>query len=148
MTEPTKSDYWRMKKEDLLAACAERDVPVDPDNLDRKTVIPMLIEADAKAGNLGEAVELDEKPKPVREYVDIIFNNQEGQPKYVFLGLNGRSLYLPREVVCRIPAEFMSVVKDAVSYKSVMTTTSDGKIKWQSIRVPQLSYQVIDKGTL
>jgi hypothetical protein len=147
----SKADYWKMKKEDLMSLAMEKEVPFDPDKLDRKAVIDALIIKDAEAGLLTEGIEVsDEGSGPVRiqrEYVDIVFHNQEGHPKYQFLGLQGRCLYLPRECVCRIPIEFLDVVKEAVENKLIPHKVDD-KLTYKEVKVPRISYEVIGRGVI
>lgn len=147
-----KINYWKMKKDELIALCVEKQIPFDPDKPDRKAMIEQIVQADAEAGILAEAVAIDEDGEagPVevkREWVEIIFHNQDGFPKYVFLGLNGKFLYLPRECLCRIPAEFLEVAKHAVS-KKIVQYDVDGRQTYREVRVPRLSYEVLDRGVL
>lgn len=153
MTEATKSTYWKMKKDELVSVLVENGIEFDPDNMNRKEAIEKLVQKQAEAGELTEGVMIDEDGeasavKPKKEWVEIIFHNQDGQPKYVFLGLNGQFLYLPRECPCRIPADFLEVVKSATYIKIVQTTTPDNKVSNREVRVPRLSYEVTDRGVI
>jgi len=148
----TKQDYWKLKKDDLIAILVEKKIPFDPDNMDRKAAIEALVHAEAEAGDLQGAVEIDTegnvgKPKVKREYVDIVFHNQDGQPKYVFLGINGRFLYLPRECAVRMPAEFMEVVRNAYVDKPVQFEVN-GKLVYRDVRTPRFVYEVLGKGVI
>jgi hypothetical protein len=149
----SKRDYWKLKKEDLIALLIEKEISFDPDNLDRKAAIEALVLKDAEAGILTQAVEINEEtgeagPAKIRQaYIDIVFHNQEGQPKYVFLGLNGQFLYLPRECLCRIPAEYLEVIKNAAETQLIQQE-SDGKMTYKEVRVPRLSFEVLERGVL
>lgn len=148
----TKQAYWKMKKDELISILIEKNIPFDPDKFDRKVAIDQLVEMDAAAGLLEEPVELNDEevagpPKIRREYVDIVFRNQDGEPKYVPLGLQGRFLYLPRECLCRIPAEFMEVVRHAVTDK-IVQYEKDGKLHQRTVRVPRLVYEIVDRGVI
>jgi len=141
-----------MKKDELISILIEKNIPFDPDKFDRKVAIDQLVEMDAAAGLLEEPVELNDEevagpPKIRREYVDIVFRNQDGEPKYVPLGLQGRFLYLPRECLCRIPAEFMEVVRHAVTDK-IVQYEKDGKLHQRTVRVPRLVYEIVDRGVI
>ena len=153
-------NLWHVPVDELtkIANAKGIEIPLnDAGRMNRKALIALLtekmvadgeeIEATAvdEAGN-AEAVETVKKVPPKRGWTDIVFRNQDGQPKYVFLGLNGRSLYLPREVPVRIPSEFMNVVRSAVSTKIVQNVSALGKIEHTEIQVPRLSYEVLATG--
>lgn len=148
----TRASYWNLKNEDLIKLLVERDIGFDPDNLDRKAAVEQLVRTDAEGGNLEEPVQVTDEGlagpvKVKRKYVDIVFHNQEGFPKYVFLGYNGQTLYLPRECVCRIPEEFLDVVKHAVS-KSLVQYTVDGQLVYKEVKIPRFSYEVLERGEI
>ena len=138
----SKKDIWKTKVEDLQALATEKGISFDPENFDRRAVIESLLalDTDEPLNGSGDA--------PGREYGDIIFHNQDNQPKLVFLGHQGRSMWLPREVTCRIPAEFMESVKHAVQPKLVQAPTADGKLSYRTVMVPRFSYEVVGHGRI
>jgi len=160
-------NYW-IKSVDELTKLAEekgikeKDLPkTESGTVDHKFLARMLTNIDAQEGDLTEAViiDADDSGKPAADvvkentkqktgagWIDIVFHNQDGSTKYVFLGLNGRSLILPREVPCRIPAEFLGVVKSAVQTKIVQTPGEGNKIVTKSVKVPRFSYEVLARG--
>ena len=149
-----KFNYWKITQEELVQKLIDRDIAFDPDNFQRREAIDQLVQWDAENGELEEPVEISDEgeaapPKIKRKYTDVIFHNQEGFPKYVFLGLNGTFLYLPRECLCRIPSEYMAVVHDAVTHKIVQY--KDPKTQGMAhttVRVPRFSYQVVGQGEI
>jgi hypothetical protein len=148
----SRKDFWQMKKEELIDYLDKHDIPYDPDKFDRKSAIERLVQLEAESGDLKSPVELNEEgeagaPNISNKYVDIVFHDQEGFPKYVFLGLNGRFLFLPRECVCRIPEEFMEVVQHAVS-KTMVKTELKGRTTYREVKVPRLSYEVLERGVI
>lgn len=147
-----KQELWKMKNDDMIALLVEHKIDFDPDHFSRKDAVDRLVEALAAAGDLEVAVEVDDEgnitpPIIKHEYVDIVFRNQDDQPKYVFLGHQGRFLYLPRECLCRIPSEFLDVVRHAHTEK-VVQFEKDGKLHHRVVRTPRLVYEVIDKGVI
>lgn len=158
-------NYWTMKSAELVDFAKSRGIEEIPTNengtLNRKELISILTQMDAHQGRLSEPVYRDEETgettvvSEVAEedhdkkfypngWVDVVFHNQEGQPKYIFLGLNGKTLYLPREVPVRIPREFMGVVRNAVMTKIVQRERPDRRgVDYTEIRVPRFSYEVL-----
>lgn len=157
-------NYFQKSIDDLLKMADEKGIKNVPrhenGSTDHKFLARMLTQYDAEQGNLTEAVEIPDdeeeeleaaeantpKKKKGEGWVDVVFHNQDGQPKYVYLGLNGRSLYLPREVPVRIPVEFMNVVRSSVQTKIVQTIGSGNKRVSKSMRVPRFSYEVLKRG--
>lgn len=142
-------NFWKIKKEDLFGLCDLYSIPYEEENFDRKEIIPILTEKVALAGQLTGAVSLDAEGNEVditkaKETFNIVFYQQEGAPKHVFLGVNGHFLYLPREVNLRLPMKFMSAIKDAVQQKVIPKQLPDGKTKGTTtMRVPRFSYQIL-----
>lgn len=148
----TKKDYWKMSNDELIAILVEKEIPFDPEKLNRKDAIDQLVIRDATDGDLTRPIEIDEdgetgEVKIRREFVDVIFHNQKGEPKYVFLGLNGRFLYLPRECLCRIPAEYLEVIKNS-AFNRLVQFEKDGKLTYRTVRTPRISYEVVDRGVI
>lgn len=149
----TKSDLWKLTSADLMNLCDANDVQYDPDNMNRKEAISSLIAAQETNEGLIDPTEramepAENVPKHLKgkEYIDIVFHAQEGQTRYVVLGLNGQLIYAPRERLVRIPAEYMNVIRDAVTFKPRMETAQDGRILWKRIPVPTYSYEVVSRG--
>lgn len=144
-----KVNYWKIKQEDLIGLCDLYQIPYDKDNFDRKEIIPQIVEKHAQAGKLTGAVAFDEEGNEVditkeKETFDIIFNQQEGATKYVFLGHNGVALYLPREVRLRLPIKFKHVIDDSVQVKVLPAHDQEGRSKGTKVvRVPRFSYQIL-----
>ena len=142
-------NYWKIPNEDLIKLCVLFGIEHDPENFNRKDIIPLIIEKHAEAGQLTGAVAHDDEGNEVdlkkeKDTFNIIFYNQDGQPKYVYLGHNGHSLYLPREVNLCLPKKFLGVIRDAVQIKVVPKQLPDGRTKGTTeMRVPRFSYQIL-----
>jgi len=146
-----KKDLWGMKQPELLKMADEYKVKYDSEKINRKELIDSLLIQLAADGKLEEGVELsDSGSGPIntkgKKWILIRFHSQAGQPKYVYLGLGSRDLYLPREKVCKIPAEFMGVITNAVEERLEMTESHGGKIRYKVRKVPTLSYEVLERG--
>lgn len=150
----TRSDLYKLTNEELTRLLIEYEVPFDPDKFQRKPVVEDLMLAMIKSGDTVEPTQLTDESSsgkisiPGKEYIDVIFHNQEGQPKYQFLGHNGVALYLPREHTCRIPAVFEHVMRDAVYRKIVQVSGPEGKIINKEVKVPRISYEIVGRGTV
>jgi hypothetical protein len=148
----TKGKLWGMKQDALLELADEYKIKYDSKQVNRKEVIEQLMVALAKDGKMDEPVEVSEDGTDTTDiekkepWVIMKFHSKEGQPNYVFLGHNGRSLYLPREKLVKIPAYFLNVVHDAVEQRLEMKEMRGGRIRWGITKVPALSYEVIDRG--
>jgi len=155
-------NLWHISSDDLIKLANEKEIEIplsDGGRLNRKKLIGILTEAMVAAGETVDAVALDAdgnaeeveivkntKTKPKGGWVDIVFHNQEGGTKTVFLGLNGRSLYLGREIPYRIPAEFMNVVRSAVQTKITQRVNDQRRVETTEVRVPRFSYEVLATG--
>ena len=149
----TKSDLWKLNAADLMNLCDINNVQYDPDNMNRKEAIANLIAMQEANNGLIDPAEKAAEPESKvpshlkgKEYVDIVFHAQEGQTRYVTLGLNGNVIYAPREQLVRIPAEYMNVIRDAVTFKPRMETAPDGRILWKRVPVPTYSYEIVSRG--
>ena len=143
--EYTKGALWKTKDDELQALADEMEIPYDPADFDRRGVIDSIL-----ARNTDKSLSEDgaNGEGSGREYVDVVFHNQEGEQKLVHIGHHGRTFWLPREVVCRVPAEIMETVKNAVYEKLVQTSSGDGRVSHKTVKIPRFSYEVIGRGRL
>lgn len=142
-------NLWQKTNEELIKLAEKYEVSYDNENLNRKELIPLLINAQAQAGDLKGPVGLDEDgnelklPKKKEETFVVMFHRREGQPNYEFLGCNGCALYLPCDVKWRLPIRFMGPLKDAVTIKVVPNVDSTGRTKGvKTFRIPALNYTI------
>lgn len=150
-----KNSLWRMKNDGLIELCKKYEIGYDPDNLNRQEVINQIVAKEMEEGFLREAMEssTDEggnikpitAPRKKQKYIDVIFHEQEGMSKVVFLGHNGDFLYLPREYVCRIPYKFLSVLKDSVEVQLIQEKVGT-KIRYRELKIPRYSYEILGQG--
>ena len=146
MTEKyTKGALWKTKDEELQALADEMEIPYDPADFDRRAVIDSILARDTEKPLFEDGADGTGQG---RAYVDVVFHNQEGEPKLVYVGHHGRSFWLPREVVCRVPAEIMDTIKNAVREQLVQTTTGDGRVAHKMVKIPRFSYEVVGRGRL
>lgn len=153
MTE--RKSLWTMKNEELLKLCIEYKIAHDPNNIRRKETIDAIVAHELSEGFIREAMECSDEegdtlkpmapPRKKIKYLDIIFHNQEGFPKYQFLGHNGRFLYLPREFPCRIPYEFIHVIKTSIATQIIQEKVGT-KVKYRELKVPRMSYEILGQG--
>lgn len=144
--------YWNMTKDSLKTIIEDRGIK-DIDTENRNEMVEALLAYDKNKGEVAEAgVENDltgkeeEMPKEV-PLVKVQFHNvREGEPPYVFLGHNGKSFYIPKEVPVIVP-EFLlkSVVKDAIEHRLQPVVKSNGNIEYKATAVQRFPYSYIEK---
>jgi hypothetical protein len=142
------SSLWNQTNDQLIKLAEKYEIPCDPENLNRKELIPMLINAQAQAGDLTQPAAHDDdgneiKEDPEEETFVVLFHQREGQPNYVFLGHNGCGHYLPCDVKWRLPIRFKAVLDDAKLIKVVPNVDSQGRTKGvKTYKVPALNYTI------
>jgi len=142
---------WQKSNEELIGLAEKYSIEVEGETLNRKELIPLLINAIAQSGDLAQPVAHDDEgneitPEPEEKTFVVLFHQREGQPNYVFLGHNGCAHYLPCDVKWRLPARFMSVLQDAVTIKVVPNVDSTGRTKGvKTFNVPALNYTIFNE---
>lgn len=145
-----KVNYWKKTKEELVEISKALGIEMNEEEpMNRKELIHQIVQRMAVLGKLTGAVAFDEDGNQItlesdKEFFNVLFHEQEGATKYVFLGVNGVSLYLPREVKMRLPIRFKAALDDAVSTRVVPAKDALGRMKGVKIqRVPRFSYQIL-----
>jgi len=82
------------------------------------------------------------KPKE-KKFFRVLFHRQEGQTKYVYLGCNDSDVYLPRERPCKLPIEFLGVIRSAAVIRTEERRRPDGRVDRVEVRIPSLSYEIL-----
>lgn len=146
--------YWNYKLEELETECLKREIHFE-EKPDQRTMVHALFDWDKENGSLEEAHMEDEDGKlamkedlrkidPERKMVKVIFHSKDEQDiPYVFIGLNGKAFYLPREKEIEVPRILLRVLDDAIETKFIPRTTGDGKIVYDERRVQRFPYSVL-----
>ena len=107
---------------------------------------------DMESGTAEEPLVADEtglKPvEPTRvPCTRVRFHNtdrQDAKIKYIFVGVNGKSWYLPKEKDIMVPNFILnSAIKDAVETIADQVVHQDGSIEWVPRDIMRFPYQVI-----
>ena len=149
--EKTYKSYWNMPKAKLYEICAEREIYFEEEP-DQKGLIMALFDYDKENGTIDEVFEADESGELAEikrkqdELITVIFHNKDEQDiPYVFVGLNGRSWYIPKDREVTIPKVLItSVINDAVEVKINPRKNREGKIVWEEKKVQRFPYSVVD----
>jgi len=143
----TRTDFQKMSDAQLMALIAEFGLTIE--NKTRKAMITALREHLLK-DRLDEAKEINEDGdlEPInqdKDMVKVIFHarNEQDLP-YIFLGLNGKSYYIPRDKPVRIPKELIKgVVERSVEYH--MEPIKEGEqIRYRIKKVHRFPYTILE----
>lgn len=149
------ANYHVLRNRQLEDKCRELGIePIysaDGKSLNRSMTIDAIrladgevVAADAEAKVENPAVsEVEAEPK--EKTVRVIFHAQEGanNTPYVFIGVNGRSFYIPREVEYDLPEAALNVIKDAVEIVVEQRKDQSGAPYLVEKRVPRFAYSVV-----
>jgi len=127
-------NYWKMKDDQIKEIIENRALPYDLESFDRKTAITALQISDIYLGHAKEALEETEDGEVVKTmrqqgYVKVRFHNtSDNDIPYIFIGLNSKAYYIPKEQDIWIPRVLLdSVIKDAIEYRA-QTKKVNGKM--------------------
>ena len=143
--------YWNAPKKELLSLCSVREICFEEEPHQRDIILA-LFDHDKEHGTIDEVFEEDESGKLADikrkqdELITVIFHNKDEQDiPYVFIGLNGRAWYIPKDREVTIPKILVtSVIKDAVEVKISPRKNRLGKIVWEEKRVQRFPYSIVD----
>ena len=145
-----KTNYWRIKEEDLVKLANERNLGIDFTDISRKDLIDALKKSDLLSGNSdevlmeGEDGRLAEIPAKMKLRKVRFHNTREDDVNYVFLGHNGRSFYVPKEQDVHVPQVLLdSCVNDAIE-THMEPYKQDGRIMWRKKYVQRFPFSVLD----
>jgi hypothetical protein len=147
----TYKSYWNTPKAKLLELCVEREICFEEEP-SQKEIILALFDHDKEHGTIEEVLEEDEDgvaeevKRKREELITVIFHNKDEQDiPYVFIGLNGRSWYIPKDKEVTIPKILItSIIKDAVEVRITPRKNRLGKIVWEEKKVQRFPYSVVD----
>lgn len=144
MDEQKKINYWTLTSEELEAEAQAAGVPFDGKN--RKETITRIRAAK------GEVVEMNEDGKEVastskKNFVVVIFHNRDEQDlPFVYVGLNGKSWYIPKDKEVMIPKFLLNVIDDAVETRLVQRKGPDGRPYYEERLVHRFPYTIVGQG--
>jgi hypothetical protein len=146
-----KANYWTQKDSEIIAQLEQYGIEVSPDEYNRKDAITKLKEMDMKAvsGELNETkdyiAELKEKQPELILRKVIFHSTSEQDIPYVFVGHNGSSFYLPKEIEIDVPEYILkSCIKDAVEDRLYPFVHTNGDIEWRSRKVQRFPFSYAD----
>jgi hypothetical protein len=135
-----EKNYWKMTADELQAVCKETGVEFDMKN--RKETINKVRAAK------GELVGPDE-PKgefDKKDFVVVQFHNKDEQDlPFVFISVNGKSWYVPKEKEVLIPRMLLNVINDAVEVKFVQKKAPDGRPYYEERKVHRFPYTLVTR---
>ena len=147
--------YWNLTRTELEAECEKREIffKVKPD---QRAMVNELFDHDKEHGNLTEVIKEDEEGKIVEAVstikqkreglITVIFHNKDEQDApYVYVGLNGKSYYIPKDVEVTIPKDLISVVNDAIETRITSKKNRDGKIIYEEKRIQRFPHTIVQK---
>lgn len=156
MSAEPKQNYFTMKDSELQAIMDMYKLPYDADNFNRKEAVGEIKIAEAKGG-INEGVVEDENGvvgkiagKEKTEYWKVVFHNTATDDiPYVFVGHNGKAFYIPKEMEVIVPKYIlMSCIKDAIEYKHVQITDTDGTITHKTRPIQRYPYTIVETGLM
>lgn len=140
-----KINYWKLDNDALTAACKEAGVECDLKN--RKETINKLRAAKGELVETNAAGE--ETPQGQfnrKDFVIVIFHNKDEQDlPFVYIGVNGKSWYIPKEQEVMIPKYLLNVINDAVEVKFIQKKAPDGRPYLEEKRVHRFPYTVVTR---
>lgn len=160
------TNYWTWSDSELMAELDRRQVPYEKDQkFMRKDLVNSLKKSDVMLGHATEIHVEEENPeddinpkaieglavckKEVPHLVvsRVIFHNSsETDLPYVYVGHNGTSFYIPKDMEVDVPDYILdSCIKDAVEDRLYPYQNQDGSIDWRIKRVPRFPYTVVKK---
>ena len=144
--------YWNTPKKVLLELCVKREMCFEEEPTQREIVLA-LFDWDKENGTLSEVIEEDEDGKVLsdidkkrEELITVIFHNKDEQDTpYVYIGLNGKSYYIPKDQECTIPKVLMGVIDDAIETRIYSKKNRDGKMVHEEKRINRFPYTIVNK---
>jgi hypothetical protein len=104
-----------------------------------KVPIDVVVEAD-DLGNVESLETISEKAVQI-----VFYSMEENDMPYVQLGLNGKALYVPKEVEVWIPHKYVEgCLRNAIMDKMQMDINHKGDINYRIKKVPRFSYNILD----
>lgn len=139
-----KANLWSWKDSEITGELSRLKLEVEPYN--RKAAINAIKLAYVE----GEVTETKDHVKDLKDKgIDlrkVIFHSVGEQDiPYVFVGHNGRSFYIPKEIEVEVPFYILnSCIKDAVEDRLYPATMTDGSIEWKSRKVQRYPYSYVE----
>lgn len=136
-----KVNYFKLTSDELQALCKETGVEY---STNRKEMINKIRAAK------GELVEPEEDKKGMRkeDFVVVIFHNKDEQDlPFLYVGVNGKSWYIPKEKEVLIPKYILGVINDAVEVKFIQKKAQDGRPYMEEKKVHRFPYTIVTNPT-
>lgn len=109
-------------------------------DIENKQPIDVVIEKDEGEEGVHTLEVISEKAVQI-----IFYSMEENDMPYVQLGLNGKALYIPKEVEVWIPHKYIEgCLRNAVMDKMVMDIDRKGNIRYRIKKVPRFQYNILD----
>ena len=142
-------NYGILKNRQLEDVCKERGIePVMGDDgqyINRSATVAKLKEWDKENGEAEVVTQDVEKEPEGPKMVKVVFHRQDGASgsQYVFIGCNGKDLYIPYDLEVEIPEEHLKVIDDAVEIVMVQQKHATGMMQQYEKRVHRYSYNEV-----
>ena len=145
--------YWNTSKKELLELCEKKDIFFKNEPT-QKEIVHKLFDWDKDNGGLEEPFEEDEDGAIVSEMerkreglITVIFHNKSEQDMpYVFIGLNGKSYYIPKDREVTIPKILIeSVIDNAVEVQITSKKNHLGKMIYTERKIQRFPYTIVQK---
>jgi len=108
-------------------------------DIENKVKIDVVMEKDEE-GNIQAIEKIEDRAVQI-----IFYHMEENDMPYVQLGLNGKALYIPKEVEVWIPHKYVEgCLRNAVMTKMVMDIDHKGNIRYKNKQVPRFQYNILD----
>jgi len=151
------TNYWTWKDSELMGEFDRRGLKREGERFSRKATVEALLKHDLENG-LSPAMFVSQEGKDSQPGIDllksqnpqlivsrVIFHNTgENDMPYVFVGHNGTSFYIPKEVEVDVPDYILqSCIKDAIEDRLYPQQNMDGSITWRVKRVQRFPYTIV-----
>jgi hypothetical protein len=113
-------------------------------------MIQKLFDYDMERGVVDEVIEQDidgkvqepEVQKKVEALRVVFHNTNEQDLPYVFIGLNGRAFYIPKDREVMIPKELLQVINDSIEIRMKPFRKRDGSMGYSEQMIQRFPYTV------
>lgn len=150
-----KQNYWTWQDSELQAQLEVYKIELPGGKYDRRLAIEAVKAKEKDIVGKGYVEDPEGKRTFIEEMKDanptlelrkVIFHSTgEHDLSYVFVGHNGLSYYIPKEMEIEVPVYILnSCIKDAVEHRMYPKVEQDGTIVWLSRRVQRFPYSYAD----
>lgn len=129
-----------MKNVSIQEIADKYSVEYDKDNFNKKECIGNILLAMIDAGDFISKEDLTTTKIP---YALVNFAYVDGEPDYVFIGLQGKSYYVPRGRDIPITHDMLNVVQRAVTTKLETSFDRTGQPQMRRVEVQTVPHAVV-----